>query len=68
MSNLAILLMMIVFIIGIVLLLALQPRTGFTTIGMKMRRAVSAPWSLAEFLTLKPGRWKCEVIGSQICW
>lgn len=58
MSDLARLLLLTVFIIGIVLLLALHPRTGFATTGMKMRRAISAPWSLAEFLKLKPNRWK----------
>ncbi len=58
MSSLTNLLMLIVFIIGIVLFLALQPRTGFATTGMKMKRAMQAPWSLAEFFKLKPSRWK----------
>lgn len=58
MSNLTSLFMMIVCISGIVLLLALQPRTGIATTGMKMRRAISAPWSLAEFLKIKPNRGK----------
>ena len=46
MSDLVSLFMMIVFIVGIVLLLVLQPITGFATTGMIMRRAVSAPGSL----------------------
>ncbi|MBY8996529.1 MAG: hypothetical protein KGD60_02265 [Candidatus Thorarchaeota archaeon] len=58
MSNLAALFLMVVFISGIVLLLKLQPGTGFATIGMKMRRAISAPWSLAEFLKFKTNRRK----------
>lgn len=49
---------MVMFIAGILLLLALQPRTGFTTTAMKLRRALPAPWSLSEFLKTKPDRWK----------
>ncbi len=50
--------MMVVFITGILLLLALQPSTGFTTTGMKLRRAIQATLSLSEFLKMKPERWK----------
>lgn len=50
--------MLVVFIGGIILLLISQPRTGLFTIGMKMRRAIPSPWSLSEFLQLKPSRWK----------
>jgi hypothetical protein len=50
--------MMIVFIAGVLLLLALQPRTNLATTGMKMRRAIRAPWDLSEFLKMKPNRWK----------
>jgi CRISPR/Cas system-associated exonuclease Cas4 (RecB family) len=57
MSDLVSLFMMIAFIIGIVVLLVLHPRAGFATTGMKMRRAVSAPWSLAEFLKLASMKW-----------
>ena len=49
---------MAVFIIGILLFLAMQPRTGFATTGMKMRRAVPTQWSLSEFIKMKPSRWK----------
>ena len=58
MSVLVSLFMMIAFIVGIVVLLVLHPRTGFATTGMKMKRAISAPWSLAEFLNLESKRWK----------
>ena len=58
MSDLVSLFMMIVFIVGIVVLLVLQPRTGFATTGMKMRRSISAPGSLAEFLNLESKRGK----------
>jgi CRISPR/Cas system-associated exonuclease Cas4 (RecB family) len=58
MNDLASLFMMIVFFTGIITLLALQPKTGFATTGMKMRRAISSPWSLAEFLKLKHNTWK----------
>jgi hypothetical protein len=47
---------MAVFIIGILLFLALQPRTGLATTGMKMRRALPSPWSLADFVRTKPNR------------
>lgn len=50
--------MLVIFIGGIILLLISQPRTGFSTAGMKMRRAIPAPWTLSEFLHLKPSRWK----------
>ena len=50
--------MLVVFIPGIILLLLSQPRTGLSNIGMKMRKAIPAPWSLYEFLHLKPSRWK----------
>jgi hypothetical protein len=50
--------MMVVFIAGILLLIALQPSTGFATSGMKLRRAIQAKWSLSEFLKMKPDRWK----------
>lgn len=58
MIDLANLFMMIVFIAGIILLLVLQPKTGFASTGMKMRRATNTPWSLPEFLKLKPSKWK----------
>ena len=58
MNNLSSLLMMIVFITGILLLLSLQPRLGFASTGMKTKRAISAPWTLSEFLKIKPNRWK----------
>ena len=58
MDAYATLLMLVIFIAGIILLLISQPRTGFSTIGMKMRRAIPSPWSLYEFLHLKPSRWK----------
>jgi hypothetical protein len=58
MSGLASQIMMVVFIAGVLLLLALQPRTGFVTTGMKMRRAIPAPWSLSEFLKERSNRWK----------
>jgi len=58
MIDVANLFMMIVFIAGIILLLVLQPRTGFASTGMKMRRATNTPWSLPEFLKLKPSTWK----------
>jgi CRISPR/Cas system-associated exonuclease Cas4 (RecB family) len=58
MNDLVNLLMMIVFLAGVFLFLALQPRTGLVTTGMKMRRAIPAPWSLAEFLKMKPSQWK----------
>lgn len=50
--------MLIVFIGGIILLLISQPKTGLSTVGMKMRGAVLSQWSLYEFLQLKPSRWK----------
>jgi hypothetical protein len=52
--------MMVVFITGILLLLALQPSTGFTTTGMKLRRAIPAKLSLSEFLKMKPHRWELD--------
>ena len=58
MNSVISLLMMSVFIVGIILLLILQPRTGFATTGMKMKRAIQAPWSLNEFFKLKSSRWK----------
>jgi CRISPR/Cas system-associated exonuclease Cas4 (RecB family) len=50
--------MMAIFIIGVLILLARYPRTGFATTGMKMKRAIPAKWSLAEFFKLKPTRFK----------
>ena len=58
MSDLTSLIMMIVFITGVLLLLVLQPRTGFATTGMKLKRATPATWSLSEFLKMKQNRWK----------
>jgi hypothetical protein len=49
--------LLIAFIGGVLLLLNSQARTRFSTTGMKMRRAVPAPWGLTEFLKLKPRRW-----------
>ena len=51
-------LLLIAFIGGILLFLNTHTRTGFSTTGMKMRRAVPATWGLSEFLKLKPSRWK----------
>jgi len=51
------LIMMIVFFIGVLLLLSLQPKTTMMTLGMKMRRAKSAQESLAEFIKTKKNRW-----------
>jgi CRISPR/Cas system-associated exonuclease Cas4 (RecB family) len=48
----------IAFIGCILLLLNMQAKTGFSTTGMKMRRAIPSPWDLSEFLTLRPSRWK----------
>ncbi|MFX1604945.1 MAG: hypothetical protein ACFFDD_03490 [Promethearchaeota archaeon] len=53
MSDLVSLIMMVVFITGILLLLALQPSTGFATTGMKFRRAIPSSWRLSEFLKMK---------------
>ncbi len=58
MSDIASQVMVLIVIIGIVILLALNPRTGFTTVGMKMRQAISEPGSLAEFIRMEPNRWK----------
>ncbi|MFW9767764.1 MAG: hypothetical protein ACFFF9_02985 [Candidatus Thorarchaeota archaeon] len=52
------LILFIVFLGGILLLLNMHARTGFSTTGMKIHRAVPAPWNLTEFLRLKPSRWK----------
>jgi len=49
---------MAISILGILVFLAMQPRIGFATTGMKMRRAIPASWSLSEFVKLKPSRWK----------
>ncbi len=50
--------MLVIFIGGVILLLISQPMTRLSTIRMKMRRAIPSPWSLFEFLHLKPSRWK----------
>ncbi|MHA2114099.1 MAG: hypothetical protein ACXABM_01275 [Candidatus Thorarchaeota archaeon] len=52
--------LLIAFIGGILLLLNSQAKTGFSTTGMKLRRAVPAPWGISEFLKLKPSRWKTD--------
>ena len=58
MDKLTSLVMMIIFISGILLLISLRPRTGFATTGMKIRKAISTPLNLAEFLGRKPDRGK----------
>jgi hypothetical protein len=52
------LMLFIAFIGGVLVLLNMQARTGFSTTGMKMRRAIQSPWSLSDFLKLNPSRWK----------
>lgn len=49
--------LLIAFIGGILLFLSSQARTGLSTIGMKMRRALPAPWGLSEFLKRKQSQW-----------
>ena len=49
---------MVVFITGVLLLLTLQPRVGFATVGMKLRRTKPASCNLSEFLKLNPNRLK----------
>ncbi len=52
------LVMMVIFVGGVLLFLLSQPRAGFSSVGIKMQRAVQSPWSLSEFLHLRPSRWK----------
>lgn len=49
---------MLVCMLGLLVFLAYQPRSGLLSSGMKMRRAVSAPLCLSEFLTKKQKQWK----------
>ncbi|MFX1578588.1 MAG: hypothetical protein ACFFBJ_03005 [Promethearchaeota archaeon] len=58
MYNLLGVLLVVVFIGGILLILILDPRTGFVATSMKMRRAISSPWSLAEFIRLESSKRK----------
>ena len=60
MSSFTSLILMVIFIGGILVFLELQPKTGFTTTSMKMRRAATSQWSLTDFLKLKPSRWKLD--------
>ncbi len=52
------LLIWVIFLCCIIVLLILQPQTRFSSIGVKIRRAIPASWSLSDFLHLKPSRWK----------
>lgn len=58
MNSLFGLFLVIVFFCGILLKLIMDSKPGIVTIGMKMRRAIPSPWSLTEFIRLKPSKRK----------
>lgn len=50
--------MMLMCMLGLLIFLAYQPKSGLVSSGMKMRRAVPAPVCFSEFLTKKQKQWK----------
>ncbi|MFW9796701.1 MAG: hypothetical protein ACFFE2_06670 [Candidatus Thorarchaeota archaeon] len=58
MSELVNFAMMVALTLSILVILVLQPKTGFATIRMKMKKAIPAQWEFSEFIKLKPNKLK----------